>query len=107
MSNNTPSSTRSTYWQPHIEQWQQSGQTQRAFCREHELNYDQFVYWRKKLSPPTVKPTPRANSSFVPVTLAASPSPQGLSLYLPNGMQLHGLSQANLPVVQQLLAHLS
>jgi hypothetical protein len=35
-------------WKTHIERWKQSGQTQVAYCREHELKPHQFTYWKKK-----------------------------------------------------------
>ena len=31
------------HWRPLIEAWRSSGETQKAFCREHDLSYDQFV----------------------------------------------------------------
>lgn len=30
-----------------IEQWQQSGLTQKAFCEQHSLGYHTFYYWYK------------------------------------------------------------
>ena len=37
-------------WQALIEQWQQSGQSAKAFCREHDLGYASFCQWRKRLA---------------------------------------------------------
>jgi hypothetical protein len=37
-------------WQQHIEAFQSCNQTKMAYCKAHELNYHQFLYWHKKLS---------------------------------------------------------
>lgn len=96
----------SAHWRPLIEQWRRSGQAQKAFCREHDLNYDQFVYWRRKFVARNETPARRTASALVPVTCIAPATGHGLSLTLPNGMELRGLTLDNLPVVQQLLARL-
>ena len=36
------------YWRLKVEQFKTSNQTAIAFCREQELNYAQFLRWRKK-----------------------------------------------------------
>jgi hypothetical protein len=38
-------------WQQHIQSWQQSGLTQIAYCRRHDLKLHCFVYWRDKFVP--------------------------------------------------------
>jgi hypothetical protein len=106
MPSKATSENLATHWLPLVEQWRHSGQSQKAFCREHELNYDQFVYWRRKLAQPVEAAAQRATSALVPVTCTPLATGQGLSLRLPNGMELRGLTQDNLPVVQQLLAQL-
>lgn len=40
-------------WQQHIQSWQQSGFTQIAYCRRHDLKLHCFVYWRDKFVPKT------------------------------------------------------
>ena len=35
-------------WKQHIESWRSSGQTQRAYCCQHELSPHQFTYWKKR-----------------------------------------------------------
>ena len=37
------------YWSSHIERWQESGLSQRVYCREHNLKDHQFVYWKKRI----------------------------------------------------------
>jgi hypothetical protein len=58
----------------HIEQWQQSGLTQKAFCQQTDLPYHIFHYWYKRYrhqeSPP--------GSSFIKLDIS-----QGVSYSLP------------------------
>ncbi|MDJ0823667.1 MAG: hypothetical protein QNJ09_17895 [Paracoccaceae bacterium] len=91
-------------WRPLIDAWHGSGQTQKAFCRANDLSYDQFVYWRRKFARGDVDAGPVRSSALVPVTYTSTAP--GLSLLLPNGMELRGLTLDNVPVVQQLLARL-
>ena len=106
MPSKAASEALSAHWRPLIEQWRSSGRTQKAFCREHDLNYDQCVYWRRKFVQHDVWPASRTAPALVPVTCIPPTTGQGLSLRLPNGMELRGLTLDNLPVVQQLLARL-
>ena len=101
-------SSRRAYWQGHIERWQQSGQSQQAYCREHKLSYFRFQYWRRKLREDEQQDVQRTRSSgFVAVAPSRSGLPAGLSVVLPNGIQLRGISAENLAVVERLLAKLS
>ena len=101
------SETLAAYWRPQLDAWQGSGQTQRAFCRTHDLNYDQFVYWRRKFQGQTANTERRPSSALVPVTYQPVPAESGLSLLLPSGLELRGIASGNLSVVEQLLSRLS
>ncbi len=37
------------HWQKHLQDWAASGQTQTAYCREHDLSLHRFQYWKKRL----------------------------------------------------------
>ena len=37
-------------WKDLITEWQESGKTRKAFCREHDLTVATFSYWRTKLN---------------------------------------------------------
>ena len=39
-------------WSRVVADWQESGDTQRGYCLERGLSYQQFKYWRKKLDEP-------------------------------------------------------
>ena len=97
---------RVDYWQSQLDDWQRSGLSQQAFCREHSLNYPRFVYWRSKLRPAESQES-TSQSPFVPAVAGSDSQPPGLSLSLPNGLQLHGIDRHNLEVVLQLLGRLS
>ena len=103
MNTGESSETRAQYWQAQIEAWQASGQSQLAYCRANGLNYPRFGYWRRKFRRWDETGPPRA-SGFVPVVAASADG--GLSVHLPNGIELRGVSEQNLHVVEQLLARL-
>jgi hypothetical protein len=105
MTDSLTGQARIDYWQSQIDAWQASGLSQQAFCREHSLNYPQFVYWRRKFRLAATG-EPAANTTFVPVMTATCVPEGGLSLSLPNGVQLHGIDRSNLEVVLQLLGRL-
>jgi hypothetical protein len=42
---------RRLFWQEHLAQWQGSGMTQVAYCRQQSVNLAQFRYWKKRLLP--------------------------------------------------------
>jgi transposase-like protein len=107
MSDDLKGQARRDYWQSQIEAWQLSGQSQKAFCRLHDLNYPQFVYWRRKFRQRTASPSAKASSGFVSVVPTMSAVASGLSLVLPNGVELRGLEASNLDVVLRLLGRLS
>jgi hypothetical protein len=111
MPNNSATPPLSQQWRKQIEDWRNSGLSQQAFCRNRGLSYHKFHYWRKKLTGELVnKPvnkTPSRSSALVPVTYQ-SPSPtDSLSVHLPNGVCLRGISGDNLLLVERLLESLS
>ena len=40
-----------SFWKNHINQWQQSGLSQLAYCQEHNLVINTFGNWKRKLNP--------------------------------------------------------
>lgn len=88
-------------WQRHIEAWQVSDLSQAAYCEQHELIYHRFGYWYRKLMG-----AQRNESGFARVVRHGRSAAQGLSVMLPNGIELHGVDADNLTVVHQLLRQL-
>jgi hypothetical protein len=94
-------------WRQHIEDWRNSGLSQQAFCRDRNLSFNQFHYWRKKLARAPVNKTPPRSSALVPVTYQSPLPDNGLSVHLPNGITLRGIASDNLSLVERLLESLS
>jgi len=44
------------YWNTHITDWQTSRLSQTEYCRQHELRFHQFVYWRRRFAPQAAMP---------------------------------------------------
>jgi hypothetical protein len=57
------------FWKQHIEAWQSSSQTQTEYCRQHDLSYDRFVYWKRKFKRD-------AKPSFIEVKLSPVTPPK-------------------------------
>ena len=41
--------TSKAYWQHHINACNENGQKKSVYCREQQLDYEQMMYWQKKL----------------------------------------------------------
>ena len=88
-------------WQPHLEAWENSGQSQAAYCREHGLVKSRFTYWKLKLKPAAHDGPDKSGTQFVPVQVSDVQAP-GLTLRLPNGVALEGIRGDNFQLAQQL-----
>ena len=73
-----------SFWEHHLGRWQQSGLSQRAYCRQNDLKPDQFYYWRRRIL------KPRSDVSFLPVTLPVDSVHQhhGIRVLMPNGFAI-------------------
>lgn len=105
MTDKGESLSRHSYWQQHIKTWETSGQSQTLYCRTHDLNYHRFGYWRRKFLEHHCDDDPKQTSGFVPVSY--HPASSELSLSLPRGLVLQGITADNLTVVYQLISRLS
>ena len=72
--------TLSCKWTKAIASWNSSGLSIAAWCRHNGLNYNQFLYWRKRLG------TQRLDSAGRFVELKVKPSSLCLEC---NGMTIH------------------
>lgn len=107
MASEEASTARTSYWQPQIEAWRISGQTQKVYCKANDLNYHRFSYWKRKFLDQDNQVQRERSAGFVPVTRRLQAETSHLSLVLPNGLVLQGIASDNLPVVYQLLSQLS
>lgn len=101
------SSHLKSHWSQHLDAWRASGLSQNAYCQKHGLRPNQFTYWKRKLTTPSVdsenKPS-APDCAFIPLTVnGAPPAASGLSLRLPNGCELSGIETRHLPIVTQLI----
>ena len=103
MSTKPSDEVRRHYWREQIDAWQSSGQSQQSFCQAHDLSYSRFGYWVRKFRQHA--PTCEQAGGFVPVM--ASPPVEALTLRLPSGVEIHGISRHNLALVEQLISRLS
>lgn len=92
-----PSRKRRTpeQWQQVVNDWQQSGQSARAFCTEQSIGYASFCQWRKRLSTSEALNEPEPAPSFVDLGALTEGNGSGgwrIVLSLGNGVELR-LSQ--------------
>ena len=101
--NSNTSSKLEQFWTAHIDSWQDTDLTQRAYCQEHELQIHRFVYWKRKLS--DANDQPLEVQGFVQVSPMITTS-SSLSVQLPNHVRIEGISSDNVYLVKQLVGAL-
>ncbi|TNF47655.1 MAG: hypothetical protein EP304_07365 [Deltaproteobacteria bacterium] len=107
MPNEATSEGLSVYWQKQVNSWRESGQSQQAFCKTQDLSYTRFIYWRRKFEGKSKRARNQTSSGLVPVTCRMPVPATGLTLVLPGGLELRGLSEDNLSLAVHLLERLS
>jgi len=73
-------------WKEKIENWQSSGKTITAWCKENNIPYNTFQYWRKQLGY-TSRKNETIPSPFIELQEESS-SRSGVQLYI-KGVSLH------------------
>ena len=96
----------SDYWQEQISAREQTDQTQKSFCEDHDLDYHRFGYWRRKYREQSPSGVIQQGSGFVPVRHSLDRVATSLILILPNGIRVQGIEESNLPLLSQLLRQL-
>jgi hypothetical protein len=97
------SQSRSDFWLEQIKAADLSGLSGATFCKQHDLNYSQFMYWRQKCRKQATSMSDSKSSGFVNVSPSLFESSSSLSVSLPNGVVVQGIDSLNLPLVRQLL----
>lgn len=90
-------------WQRIIEEYLQSGISQKAFCEQRGLSLPQLVYYYGKFKP---SKSTTANASFVPVKVAVhdkAPVASEIKLSLPNGFQCSFPSHTEATQIKRLI----
>lgn len=79
------SNQKRKFWEKHIKQWEASGESQRAYCRNHDLIINRFYDWKHRITA-----ADKSQVSFLPVALKDSVSNNHLSvrIHTPNGFTI-------------------
>src|SRR3954469_7297785 len=76
----------------HIEQWKQSGLSQKVYCEQQAVKYHVFHYWyklyRNQHQQAAQEPQPKPSASFLPLTLVNPSSVAVIELQLSGGHRL-------------------
>ncbi len=82
---NTPGARRQMF--DMIEQWKQSGLTQKAYCQQQSIKHYTFYYWYKcyRQQHPQME---NNRSAFVKLQIAKSASTPSVEIYFPGGIRL-------------------
>ena len=98
------------FWQQQINDWEATGLSGSAYCKQQSLIYHQFVYWRQKLSSVEDYPKPApATTGFtrvVPASDVGSGDSDGLTVSLPGGVSITGLHAGNIELLAVVLRQL-
>ena len=94
------------FWQQTLSDWQASGLSGAAYCKQESLVYHRFVYWRQKLTGRAESSEPvQARSGFARV----APIPDtgvSLTVSLPGGVSITGLHAGNIDLLGAVLRQL-
>jgi len=75
-----------------IGQWQESGQNQQTFCKEHDLTFSTFYYWlnryRRGIEENSFLPVEVSSGSYIEIRY-----PGGVILQLPASVKLSALQR--------------
>lgn len=95
------SQQRRKFWQTHIERWQTSGLSQRAYCIQHDLIIHRFYDWRRR-----IKSAANSGVSFLPVSLTGSASFNlpSVRIHAPNGYTIEIENQIGSTEIDRLIA---
>jgi len=99
---------REHFWQQQIGDWQASGLSGIAYCKQQSLTYHRFVYWRKKLADSGHYPDEEsAVTGFARVApVSGVGATDGLTVSLPGGVSITGLHAGNIEWLGALLRQL-
>ena len=101
---------RAHVWQQHITEWEVSGVSGSAYCKQQSLVYHQFVYWRRKLvlTEDSLEQE-QAATGFARVVSAPGAGigvADGLAVSLPGGVSITGLHAGNIELLGAVLRQL-
>lgn len=81
--------------QKHLADWQESGQSKKGYCRDHNIKYHVFMYWCQKYLKSV-----KTKGKFVRIT---KPDHSRLvKIILPNGIELHSAEVLSSSLIKML-----
>ena len=86
-----------------VEQWQNSSQSRKQFCREHSININTFIYWTQKYKK---YQSENNNSNFVELKITENnpkKSDTPIKLIYPNGVQAEISANTNIGLIRSLI----
>ena len=81
-----------------VEEYQQSGQTQKEFCEQRSLSLFQFKYWLQKYRKEKSKDNP-----FIPLQIGNANSFGSYRINLPNGIVIHLNGAESLKLIAEVV----
>lgn len=91
-------------WLEHFHAWQASKLSIKSYCQSLSLNYNQFLYWRRKFLVQSAEGTSLTPGFAKVAPVVDSIRADGeLVMQLPNGIRLSGLHLGNVDTVAALL----
>ena len=85
-----------------VEQWRQSGETQRAWCDLHRMHYAKFQYWVRKYRDAHVDRAHQQGADFVDLIPPSGQAVTTLEIHFPSGAIVK-LPASELDLVKQLV----
>ena len=91
-------------WLEHVNAWQGSDLTQKAFCQAHQLGYASFRRWRGifKAEPAKVVESPSEPVRFLPVNIK-DPLASTLQIHLQDGLHIEVAPGFNPQLLKQVI----
>ena len=86
-----------------IEVWKKGEQTQQEFCKEKDLDYNQFQYWFRRYKQANGI-SPQAKTSFSRIKMNQQPTASSMEIVFPDGRRIIFHQPVDAAFLRSLLA---
>ena len=97
------SAERRAYWEKHLNDWKNSGLTQKNYCSREGLSYGSFKSWRGQLLEQTCSKAPSFIEAQPVEPEKSSHNALVLQISLANGSRIGVSAQASSGIIEQVL----
>ncbi len=97
---------REAYWKRHVDRWRASGLSQSEYSRQEGLRSNQLSYWYRRDQLSKEEKERVSSAGFVPLQVVTAVEVENLSVKLPSGVVIEGVTASNVEVVRELVAQL-